>query len=81
MTPEEELARIGALQQGLNAAWPTFSKWIDERMSDLLLTLIDKDNEQTRGRIKQLRDLKDLPVQLRAQAEALQAPQQVEELP
>lgn len=80
MSPEEELARIGALQNGLAAAWPTFSKWIDERMNELLLTLIDSENEQTRGRIKQLRDLKDLPAQLRSMAEALQAPQQEEEL-
>lgn len=68
-----------ALLSGLEAAWPTFLPYLEKRIADLTLTLIDADNPEVRGRIKQLRDLKALPEQLRAQAVAAQEPQQPDE--
>lgn len=70
-----------ALEHGLEGVWPVLGVWVEERVSELTLSLIDRDSDEVRGRIKQLRDLKALPEQLRAEAVGAQVPQKEEGFP
>lgn len=82
MTPEERLAEISPLQHGLLASWPTLKPYLEARRLLLTGKLVLEDNEQTRGRIKELNDLLELPERLQQEAVNLQQPPQVEgELP
>lgn len=78
---DERLAELALLSQGLNAAWPTFSKWLNERKERYLRELVEKDNDQTRGRLKELQVILELPQGLQDEALALQQPQQESDLP
>jgi hypothetical protein len=53
--------------------WSYVTKEIDERLEGLILSLISQDSEETRGRIKALRDLKDLPQALTHELAAIKA--------
>lgn len=55
------------------AAWPSLSALINERISERVNSLISENNEQTRGAIKELRALLDLPEALQHEREALTA--------
>lgn len=79
-TPEaqERLAQIAPLQQGLHAAWATLKPWLEARKAELITKLVSANDEQTRGRIKEVEDLLALPERLQQEAEAIAAPQQVE---
>lgn len=79
---DARLSELGALSQGLSAAWPTLSKWLNERKDKYLRELVEKDSEQTRGRLKELAELLGLPEQVQQEAVVLQQTQQQEsELP
>lgn len=78
---DERLAELASLSQGLGAAWPTLKPWLDERKDLLMRELVNSNDEQTRGRIKELAELLDLPERLRHEAIALQQPQQESDLP
>lgn len=73
MQPIERLNQIdqalGAIQNG----WPFLLAEINERIDSLTQSLIAQDNEQTRGRIKALRDLKELPEMLKQERESISA--------
>ena len=73
MQPIDRLNQIdqalGAIQNG----WPFLLVEINDRIDTLTLSLIAQDNEQTRGRIKALRELKVLPETLKQERESISA--------
>jgi hypothetical protein len=75
---DERLAELAMLSQGLSAAWPTLSQWLIERKDRFTQDLVNSDNAETRGRIKELAEILELPERLRNEAIALQQPQQEE---
>lgn len=84
MTPEAQarLAEIAPLQQALEAAWGPLAKCLNERKAAHVLKLVASNDDQVRGRIKEIDDLLALPERLHQEAMSLQQPQQEEaELP
>lgn len=69
MTPEERVKQIDGQLEALRGAWPTLREVVSEKVADLTLQLIAQDNEQTRGRIKALRELMELPETLQQERE------------
>lgn len=65
---QQRLAEIMAFQGALQAIWPIFSKELEKRRQENILRLIASDNEEARGRIKELSDLLDLPQRLNQEA-------------
>lgn len=78
---DERLAQLAQMQQGLNSAWPTLSTWLLERKDRFTRELIETNDEETRGRIKELVTILELPQGLQDEAIALQLPPQESELP
>jgi hypothetical protein len=78
MTTEEQNAhrRIAEIQRTLEAiqtGWPFFMVLLNARISELTENLINNDNEQTRGAIKELRRLRDMPETLVHEREGISA--------
>lgn len=68
--------RIDKLSQAIEAirvGWPFLLAEIDSRIESHTQSLIAQDDEQTRGRIKALRDLKELPEALIQERESIRA--------
>ena len=53
--------------------WSQVVREIDNRLEGLIVSLISTNNEETRGRIKALRDLRDLPIALQQELDAIKA--------
>lgn len=53
--------------------WSQVVREIDNRLEGLIVSLISTNNEETRGRIKALRDLRDLPTALQQELDAIKA--------
>lgn len=53
--------------------WRIIEREIEERLDGLVIALIAQDCQETRGRIKALRDLKDLPSALTHELNAIKA--------
>lgn len=53
--------------------WSQVVREIDNRLEGLIVSLISTNNEETRGRIKALRDLIDLPTALQQELDAIKA--------
>lgn len=70
------MAEILPLQQALAASWGPLEKHLQDRKDDLVVRLIVKNDEETRGRIKEIDDLLALPQRLQREAVDLQQPQQ-----
>lgn len=73
MTTEERIAHIGQLIEGVRHGWSLVAIEIDIRIAELTEQLINNDNEQTRGRIKALLEVKKLPESLVSEREGLGA--------
>lgn len=73
MNAKERIAQINNTLQALQNGWPFFMAELQERINALTLQLISQDSEQTRGRIKALRDLQDLPETLQQERDGIQA--------
>lgn len=73
MTPEDRILEIDAALSALQPAWPAFSAVLQDKKQALTVELIAQDSEQTRGRIKQLRELMELPDLLRQEREGIRA--------
>ncbi|NOV28019.1 hypothetical protein E5S69_31530 [Cupriavidus necator] len=67
------IAHISSLIDSMRACWPGLVAELKARESDLITQLIAQDNPETRGRIKQLRDVIDLPSLLRSEQDGLTA--------
>lgn len=81
MDSKDRIAELMALMGGLSAAWPTLSRHLSARRNDCLEQLVAANDEEIRGRIKELNDLLELPERLQQEAFSLQHPQQDAELP
>lgn len=71
MTLQERIEQINAQIQALQA--PALLELLKERIAELTDKLIGEENEQTRGRIKALRDLLNLPEALQHEREGITA--------
>lgn len=69
-------ARLDYLNTTLSAfdtAWPKLAGEIQSRIDHLTLKLISANDDETRGAIKELRDLLNLPESLRYEREHINA--------
>jgi hypothetical protein len=73
MTNEERLDHINKTMQAIAVGWPFLLVEIESTIRDKTESLIVKDDEQTRGAIKALRDLTSLPETLHQEREGLTA--------
>lgn len=71
MTHEERLEQINKLMPALQS--PALAAYINETVASLTQSLINQNNEETRGRVKALRDLLTLPEALQQERKALTA--------
>ena len=74
MTREEIEARVAAIGRFLEAAtalWPVLLTELDSIEASLVEALITQDSPETRGRIKAIRFIKELPVSLQAERDGL----------
>jgi len=53
--------------------WDQVAREIDSHIDGLIMSLIAQNNEETRGKIKALRDLRDLPTVLKQELDAIKA--------
>lgn len=60
----ERISQITRTLDAIRNGWPLLAEEIDARLGELTEQLINNENEQTRGQIKALRWMKDLPVAL-----------------
>jgi len=65
----EIITQLGALER----SWTTFTGLLDERIAIRTKELVNHNNEETRGRIKALEELKELPAQLHSELEGIRA--------
>ena len=73
MQPIERVNQIDRSLTAIQNGWPFLLVEINERIDTLTLSLIAQDNEQTRGRIKALRELKELQETLKQERESISA--------
>lgn len=71
MIREDRIDQINRLLPVLQS--PAFADYLAERAADLTERLIGENNEQTRGAIKELRRLIDLPAALQFERDHLTA--------
>jgi hypothetical protein len=58
------LEQIDAALQAIQPGWPFFMAELRSRIDQHIESLVSQNNEETRGRIKALRDLMNLPDEL-----------------
>lgn len=73
MQTEERIAQITRTLDAVRSGWPLLAEEINARVGELTEQLINNDNEQTRGQIKALRWMKDLPVALAQERDGMSA--------
>ena len=78
MTPEHvasaaRLIQINDQLQAIQTGWPFFMALFEARISALTAQLIAHDCEQTRGRIKELKALTELPETLEQERAGIRA--------
>jgi hypothetical protein len=73
MTPDERISQISRTLEAIRTGWPLLSEEIDTRLGELTEQLINNDNEQTRGQIKALRWVKELPASLQSTRDGMSA--------
>ena len=61
------IEQIDAMLQAIRPGWPFLMAEVQARIADETERLIAQNNEETRGRIKALRDLMTLPETLEAE--------------
>jgi hypothetical protein len=71
MTPEERLGQLDQALEALRTAWPTVLPTLHERADELTVSLIGENDEQTRGRIKELMKLIELPQALKSERDSI----------
>lgn len=69
----ERISQITRTLDAIRSGWPLLADEIDARLAELTEQLINNDNEQTRGQIKALRWVKDLPVSLAQERDGMSA--------
>lgn len=70
---EADLNRVNASLDALRGAWPALHHILQSRMADLVNSLIGQESKQTRGAIKEVRQLIELPQTLQQERESITA--------
>ena len=65
------IAQITQFQEVTNLGWPFFCAELDRIERELVERLITQESEATRGQIKLLRQIKELPETLQAEREGI----------
>ena len=73
MSAQARLAEIGNTLQAIQGGWPFVLLEINSRIEALTVQLVSQESEQVRGRIKALRDLRDMPETLQQERDCLSA--------
>lgn len=73
MTAQARLDYLNATLAALHGCWPQLAQEIQGRIDSKTAQLIGENNEQTRGAIKVLRDLIDLPAALQQERDHITA--------
>lgn len=73
MNIEARIAHIGAALDAMRGGWSFVTQEIDSRIASLTESLISNNDEQTRGRIKALLEIKNLPDTLQFEREGMSA--------
>lgn len=76
MTDENIKQRIADIGQGLQtiqSGWPFLLGEINSRIDELTTSLVNNNDEQTRGRIKALIAIKELPLSLATERDGMSA--------
>ena len=69
---QERLSRLEQIIPALAQAWPALVVELEARRARFVELLIASDDEQRRGRIKELSDLLELPTRLQEERTRLQ---------
>lgn len=69
----KRIDEINATLKAIQPGWPFFMAAVGARIETLTESLITTNNEETRGRIKALRDLQYLPGELEAERDGMLA--------
>lgn len=72
-SPQGRIAEIQRTLEAIQNGWPFFMALLNARIGDLTEALINNDNEQTRGAIKELRRLRDMPASLAQERDGISA--------
>lgn len=73
MSARARLAEIGNTLQAIQTGWPYVLAEINSRIESLTMQLVSQESEQVRGRIKALRDLRDMPEALQQERDGISA--------
>ncbi len=73
MTAKERLTEIQKTLEAIQNGWPFLLGLIRAREAELTEALINNDNEQHRGAIKELRRLADMPEMLKQERDGISA--------
>lgn len=73
MEHEDRINQISAGLERTAHAWPFVAGEIEARAKELIESLVNQDNEQTRGQIKALRWVMDLPYTLAQERDGMSA--------
>jgi hypothetical protein len=73
MTAEDRLAQLDAQIQAVAHVWPVLLPLVQARMAAHVVSLIGANDEQTRGRIKALTEILELPVALQQERDGIEA--------
>ena len=73
MSAEQRVNEISQWLESTKTAWPFFAEEIRKRIAEHTADLIGTDNEQTRGRIKALTAVLELPQTLSHECEGIRA--------
>lgn len=65
---QKRLAEIAEVQSAIMACWPSIKNELNRLRLNLVVELVTANNEETRGRIKQLDDMLELPQRLHQEA-------------
>lgn len=71
MNSEDRIAQIQRTLEAIQNGWPFFLAVLNQRIADMTEQLINNDNEQTRGAIKELRRLAEMPASLAQERDLL----------
>lgn len=72
MNTEARVAEIQRTLEAIQNGWPFFLAVLNQRIAEMTEQLINNDNEQTRGAIKELRRLAEMPASLAQERDLLQ---------
>lgn len=70
---EQRIAHIGQGLQAIQSGWPFLLGELKTRIDELTASLINNNDEQTRGRIKALLAVTELPQTLATERESMSA--------